>query len=98
MSATLTISVSDGVLARLKERAAAAGTTAEAVAAEELEQALPKSAAGPDLQKNGPESRSATDPFLQLAGIITGGPGDVSLRHDEYLGEALLAELRGETP
>ena len=81
MSTTLTISVSDQVLARLKERAAAAGITAEAVAADELERTLPK---------------SATDPLMKWAGAFNCGPGDVSERHHEYLGEALYAEMRGE--
>jgi hypothetical protein len=109
MSATLTISVSERVLTRLKERAAAAGTTAEAVAAEAVTKAAEAPKTGDLLCKwagafdsgpsqNGTEPRPATDPFLQLAGSFTRGPGDVSLRHDDYIGEALFEELRGEKP
>jgi hypothetical protein len=82
MSATLTISVSDRVLARLNERAAAAGTTAEAVAAEAVSQAA--------------EAPKPGDLLRPWAGAADSGLTDVAQRHHEYLGEALAKELRGQ--
>jgi hypothetical protein len=82
MPATLTIEVSDELLARLRERAAEAGKTPEQVAAADLARVQPK---------------SATDPFMKLAGMFTSGVPDAAERHDQYLGEALAEELRGGT-
>ena len=38
--------------------------------------------------------RAADDPLLALAGAFESGVTDVGLHHDEYLGDALLSELR----
>lgn len=35
------------------------------------------------------------DPLIQLAGTIESDVTDVSERHDEYLGQAILDEMRG---
>jgi hypothetical protein len=40
--------------------------------------------------------RIANDPLQQLAGTLTCDIPDVGTRHDEFIGQALLRELRGE--
>jgi hypothetical protein len=83
MSATLTISVSDAVMARLKERAAAGGTTPEAVVTADLEQANTSPQPGQFLRK--------------WAGAFRSDVPDWAEKHDEYLGEALYDEMTGRT-
>ena len=39
--------------------------------------------------------RMANDPLLQLAGTLECDVTDVSERHDHYIGEALMKEMRG---
>jgi hypothetical protein len=39
--------------------------------------------------------RLADDPLLKLAGTLTSEVTDAAQRHDEYLGEGLMRELRG---
>ena len=39
--------------------------------------------------------RLTDDPLLQLAGIFESNLTDVSDRHDDYIGQGLLEELRG---
>ncbi len=38
----------------------------------------------------------AADPLLALAGTLKGNATDMGERHDDYIGDALLAELRGD--
>lgn len=83
MSAILSISIPDQVLARLRERAAEQGSTPEEVAAADLAQA-----AGPV---------RPTDRLRKLAGSWSAGVSDLGPRHDEYLGDALIDELRGRS-
>lgn len=83
MSATLTIAVSDAVMARLKERAAAAGTTPEAVVAADVEKASTTVEPGQFLRN--------------WAGAIRSDIPDWAEKHDEYLGQALYDELTGRT-
>ena len=78
--ATLTISLSDAVLARLKKRADAEGTTPEALAAESVNRGHP--------------SPGPTDELRSIAGSWTSGVTDLGIRHDEYLGQLQEEELR----
>ena len=80
MSATLTISIPDDVLARLKDRAAQTGTTPEIVAATELASPLPE----------------GYGKIRRLAGSLTYSEQNVATRHHEILGDALADELRGQ--
>ncbi len=73
--ATLTISISEGSLARLRERACAEGTTPEAILAAAAETDSPVSPPGTELWK--------------LAGIIDSERIDGGERHDESRGGAL---------
>lgn len=82
MPATLTVPVSDDLLARLRERAAAAGTTPEAVAADCL-------ATAPALEPGYGKLR-------KWAGAIPLGEGNIAGRIDQILGDALVDELRGK--
>ena len=36
------------------------------------------------------------DPLLALAGTLESNVTDISERHDDYIGDALLAELKGD--
>ena len=81
MSATLTISIPEHVLARLCERADAAGTTPEAVAAMDLTTPIPQVEYGK---------------IRRLAGSLTYAEPNVATRHHEILGDALADELRGK--
>jgi len=81
MSVTLTISVSDAVMARLKERAAAAGPTPEAVVAADVEKANPVVKPGDLLRK--------------WIGAFDLGVSDAAANHDKYIGEALEDEVSG---
>jgi predicted transcriptional regulator len=83
MSTTLTISVSDAVMARLRERAAAAGTTPEAVVAADLEQMAVAAKPGDKLRK--------------WVGAFNSGIPGWAEKHDEYLGQALYDEMTGRT-
>ena len=80
MAATLTVSISERVLAYLQQRAIAEQTTPEAVAAQQLDRAVPP-----------------TSEFLRKwIGAFSSGVTDASIRHDEYIGQALFEELTGE--
>jgi predicted transcriptional regulator len=79
MPTTLTVPVSDALLARLKERAAERDTTPEAVAAECLDRAFPPP--GEFLRR--------------WAGSVESGVPDAGLRHDDYLGQAIYDEMTG---
>ena len=90
MPATLTIAVSDAALARLTERAAALGTTPEAVLAADVEQTVPLSA-----DALAPAVRPG-DLLRKWIGAFESGVPDMGSRHDVYIGQALLDELRGK--
>lgn len=96
---TLTITVDEPTLARLRAKAEAQGTTPEAVAAAELSRPARKSdtdplAASPALIIHSPRA-DETDPLLKLAGMFSSGVPDAFTHHDEYLGQALYDEMRG---
>ena len=78
MPATLTIEVSDEFWERLRQSAAQQGKTPEALAAEYLANSLAKPTAGS---------------FRRWVGAWASNIPDASLRHDEYLGQALHQEL-----
>ncbi len=80
MSATLTISIPDQVLARLRERADAAGTTPEAVVAMDLAVPIPQDDYGK---------------IRRLAGSLKYAEPDAATRHHDLLGDALKDELKG---
>ncbi len=82
MSATLTITVTDAVVAALRDRAAQQGTTPEAVAAKDVAQAT--------LPLNYGLIRN-------LAGKVRFSEPNVANRHHDLLGDALIDELRGKT-
>ncbi len=84
--ATLTISISEGLLASLRKRAESKGTTPEHLAAADLESA------------ESIYADPSTDPFLQLAGMFSSGVPDAAENHDYYLGEALAEELTPRQP
>ena len=78
--ATLTISLSDAVLGRLKTRAEAAGTTPEAILVGDVEKSNP------------PKPGELLRPWI---GAIDFGVSDAGLNCDRYLGDALVEDLRG---
>lgn len=78
MPATLTIEISDELLERLRQSAAHQGKTAEAVAAECLANLAPKLGAGS---------------VRRWVGAWASNVPDASLRHDDYLGQALHQQL-----
>jgi len=82
MPTIVSIPLSDAVMARLQEKAARVGASLEAIAAEEMEKAVVKPRKGDDLR--------------MWAGSSNSGLTDVSERHHEYLGRAIMDELRGE--
>ena len=49
-------------------------------------------------ETNADESREAqvTDPLLKLAGTLECEVADIGERHDDYIGDVLLTELRGD--
>lgn len=78
--ATLTIEVSEGTLARLQQRALAAGCTPEAVLASD---------AAKDRNDTGPSAE-----LRAMAGSWSSGVPDLGVRHNEYLGELQEGVLR----
>jgi len=107
--ATLTITVSDKLLASLQKRAATEGTTPEAIAAADVEETVLRPGmlmakwaeafeaaqfdAPPAVDTDPSPPNSATDPFLMLAGFIKSDVPDAAQNHDYYLGEALAEDL-----
>ena len=43
-----------------------------------------------------PEEVQRSDPLLALTGTLKGSATDISERHDDYIGDTLLAELQGD--
>ena len=82
MPATLTVTVSDDLLARIHKRATDTDSTPEAVAAQALAHVV--------------HLQPGYGSFRRLAGTIPLGDGNVATRVDEILGDALLEELRGK--
>ena len=80
MGHVLTIEIPDHVYEPLVKRAEQVGKTPEEIVMEWVAHA------GPLL---------IDDPLLQLAGTFASNLTDVSARHDDYLGQNLLKELRG---
>lgn len=78
MPATLTIEVPDEVLEWLRAAAAREGKTPETLAVEYLEGCSPQRPAGA---------------FRRWAGAWASNVPDASLRHDEYVGQALHQQL-----
>ena len=106
--ATLTISISDKLFASLQKRAVKQGTTPEAIAAADIEETVLRpgmlmaewAEAFETLQSEeapapGTDSppKSATDPFLMLAGCFRSDVPDAAQNHDYYLGHALAEDL-----
>lgn len=79
---TLTIELEDHLYDVVKEMAEQNGTTPEVLGGECIARAV---------------SQVENDPLLALAGTLESDVTDVAERHDHYLGQALYAELRGQT-
>lgn len=78
----LTLELSDDVYQPLARKAEATGQTVEAVVRECLTESVQGVAPGSRLRR--------------WAGAFDSGLPDVATRHHEYLGQALLDELRGK--
>jgi hypothetical protein len=78
MAATLTIELSNELFEQLERQAREKGTSPEALAAGYLASWL---------------SPSSPEPFRRWVGALASGVTDASLRHDEYIGQALYEEL-----
>ncbi len=76
MAYTLTLEVPNHVYKMLLEKASMAGKTPERVVLEWVEAAT---------------TEIDSDPLLSLAGVITSDKTDVSLHHDDYIGQELIA-------
>lgn len=81
MRPTLTIELPDELYQHLFKWAQMEGRTPDALATEYLTNII---------------QRLANDPLLQLAGSVTSDVTDVCERHDEYIGQALFEEMRGQ--
>jgi predicted transcriptional regulator len=81
MPHALSISVPDEVFAHLSEIAVQRGETPEALAEEIVSQSV---------------RELDTDPLLRWLGAFESGVADAAECHDEYLGRALLDEMRGD--
>ena len=78
---SLTLEIPDSIYQSLAERASKDGKKIEEIALEKL--------------ANGDEP-PVEDPFEKFIGAFNSGGMDWANRHDEYLGENLMRELRGE--
>ncbi|MBX9581521.1 MAG: hypothetical protein K2X87_14570 [Gemmataceae bacterium] len=83
MALKLTIDIPDDLAAALTARAAATGTTPEAVVVAGLAEM--------------PWVRPEKSAFRRLAGSIVLGDGNVASRIDEIIGDGLVEELRGRS-
>src|SRR5258708_6777784 len=81
MDHTLKIDVPKDLYERLAKKAQEAGRTPEEVAGDCLRSS---------------DATLAEDALLQLAGSFESGVRDAGERHDHYLGQALIQELRPE--
>lgn len=81
MTRSLTLKVPENIYQSLAEKAAAEGRRVEDVALEKL--------------ANGDEP-PRDDPFEKFIGAFDGAGMDWGNRHDEYLGENLVKEMRGD--
>ena len=81
MQHTLAVSIPDRTFETLRRVAADEQRTPEDVASDWLAAAV---------------ERVENDPVLKLLGSVRSDVTDVSERHDYYLGQALMAEMRGE--
>jgi hypothetical protein len=80
MAHKLTLEIPDEAYEYLRKEAEEMKATPEEIASEWLEATI---------------RRMANDPLLQLAGTLECDVTDVSERHDYYIGQALLEEMRG---
>ena len=80
MGHTLTLDIPDAVYVPLLQQAQQAGKTPEEAVLAWLVSTV---------------QRLTDDPLLQLAGSFASPMTDVSDRHDVYLGQSLMEELRG---
>jgi hypothetical protein len=80
MGHTLTLGIPDAVYVPLLQQAQQAGKTPEEAVLAWLVSTV---------------QRLTDDPLLQLAGSFASPMTDVSDRHDVYLGQSLMEELRG---
>ena len=83
MSHQITLNLSDEVYQPLLENAQRAGQSVEAVAQ--------------DCLANVFRAKAGYGRLRRWAGAFASDVTDAGLRHDEYLGQALLDELRGKT-
>ena len=81
MTHSLTLEVPENIYQPLAEEAEAKGRKVEEIALERLAK---------------DESAKIEDPFEKFIGAFYSGGMDWANRHDEYLGENLMRELRGE--
>jgi hypothetical protein len=81
MTHSLLLEVPENIYQPLAEEAAAKGRRVEEIALEKLANEAPK---------------PIDDPFEKFIGAFDGKGMDWANRHDEYLGENLIREMRGE--
>ncbi|MDQ3814805.1 MAG: hypothetical protein M3347_12755 [Armatimonadota bacterium] len=81
MSQTLTLEIPDELYRALIDLAEQQGRSAEDLGATWLAATI---------------ERIAGDPLMQLAGTLQPAVSDLAERHDEYIGQHLMAELRDD--
>lgn len=81
MTHSLTLEIPEKIYRSLAEKASKNGKEIEEVAIEKLADEWPE---------------DFVDPLDKFIGAFSSGIGDVGLKHDKYLGENLLREMRGE--
>ena len=77
---TLTVELAEGLYHSLSRIAQQFGKTPKEMTAQWVETAV---------------DRIGQDPLLALAGTLTSDVTDIGEKHDEYIGQALLKEMRG---
>jgi hypothetical protein len=82
MTHQITVELPDEVYLPLVQRAQAAGNSVEKLAGDVLAESVQKEVPGSRLRK--------------WAGAFNSGVPDAGVRHDHYIGEALMEELRGK--
>ena len=83
MTRTITLELPESLYASLTQRAEQQQSTPEQLILDSLATTLGNGAQSVD-----------DDPLIRLAGCITSDITDIAERHHEYLGQALLDELR----